>query len=99
MFLRMPQLLTPDRFTLLIERGSPVITLEGVSVSAGDGWSFLNRATVLVVDGPGDEGFLLPRMVNEGGDLAPEGWDAAVAGAGSVTIVGSGARFAAKVIE
>jgi hypothetical protein len=99
MFLRMPQLLTPDRFTLLIERGAPVITLHGVSVSAGDGWSFLNRATLLVVDGPGDEGFLLPRMITEGDDLAPEGWDTAVAGTGSVTIVGPGARFTVKVIE
>ncbi len=79
--------------------GAPTITLQGVTVSTTEGWSILNRATLLVVDGPGEEGFLLPRMTSPNGDLAPEGWDAAVASAGSVRVLLSGARFGATVID
>lgn len=95
----MPEFLTPEQFTMSIADGAPTITLQGVTVSTTDGWSILNRATLLVVDGPGAEGFLLPRQTGPDGDLAPEGWDAAVASAQSVRVLVSGARFAATVIE
>jgi hypothetical protein len=94
----MPQFLAPEQFTLSIANGAPTITLRGVTVSNTDGWSFLNRTTLLVVDGPGEEGFLLPRLTSSDGDLAPQGWDAAVASAGSVGILVSGARVLATVI-
>lgn len=94
----MPQFLAPEQFTLSIANGAPTITLCGVTVSNTDGWSFLNRLTLLVVDGPGEEGFLLPRLTSSDGDLAPPGWDAAVASAGSVGIHVSGARVLATVI-
>jgi hypothetical protein len=95
----MPQLLTPEQFTMSIADGTPTITLQGVAISTTDGWSILNRATLLVVDGPGEEGFLLPRRTSPDGDLAPEGWDAAVASARSVQVLVSGARVAATVID
>jgi hypothetical protein len=77
----------------------PPSPLRGVTVSTTDGWSILNRATLLVVDGPGEEGFLLPRKMGPDGDLAPEGWEAAVASAGSVQVLVSGARVAATIID
>ncbi|MDF2093591.1 hypothetical protein P0Y31_14655 [Knoellia sp. 3-2P3] len=95
----MPQLLTPEQFTMTIADGTPTITLQGVTLSTTDGWSILNRETLLVVDGPGEEGFLLPRRTSPDGDLAPEGWDAAVASARSVRVLASGARVAATVID
>jgi hypothetical protein len=95
----MPQLLTPQQFTMSIADGTPTITVQGVTVSSTEGWSVLNRATLLVVDGPGDEGFLLPRRTSPDGELAPEGWDAAVASAHSVHVLVSGTRLAATVIE
>lgn len=82
-----------------IADGAPTITLHGVTISTTDGWSFLNRATLLVVDGPGDEGFLVPRQTGPDGDLAPEGWDAAVASARSVRVLVAGTRVAATVLE
>jgi hypothetical protein len=94
----MPQSLAPEQFTLSIADGAPTITLRGVTVSNADGWSFLNRVTLLVVDGPGEEGFLLPRLTSPDGDLAPEGWDAAVASTGSVEVRVPGARVLATVI-
>jgi hypothetical protein len=42
--------------------------------------------TMCVVDGPGDAGFLLPRM-SPTGDLAPAGWDEAVERSGGCTVV------------
>lgn len=94
----MPQFLAPEQFTLSIADGAPTITLRGVTVSNTEGWSFLNRVTLLVVDGPGEEGFLLPRLTSPDSDLAPEGWDAAVATTGSVGVLVSGARVLATVI-
>ena len=82
-----------------IADGSPTITLQGVTISTTDGWSILNRATLIVVDGPGEEGFLLPRRTSPDRDLAPEGWDAAVASARAVQVVASGTRVAATVID
>ena len=69
----MPQLLTPEQFTMSIADGAPTITLQGVTVSTTDGWSILNRATLLVVEGPGEEGFLLPRKTGKGSRLCGNG--------------------------
>ena len=95
----MPESLKPEQFTLSMEDGAPLITLHGVTVSNVDGWSVLNRTTLLVVDGPEDEGFLLPRMTSPDVDLAPKGWDAAVSSAKLVGVLVSGTRIAATVIE
>ena len=94
----MPESLKPEQFTLSTEDGAPVITLHGVTVSNLDGWSILSRRTMVVVDGPEDEGFLLPRMPDPDVDLAPEGWDAAVSSAKSVGVLVSGTQIAATVI-
>ena len=73
----LPQFLKSSEFKLSLTKGAPTITLHGVSLSRTDGWSLLNRATLLVVDGPDDEGFLLPRMTSPDSDMSPEGWDEA----------------------
>ena len=67
-----PEFLTPDRFDLELVDGDPTVTLHDAHVSSSEGWSFLNRLTVLVIDGPGEEGFLLPRHVDTAGDQAPQ---------------------------
>jgi len=95
----MARSLTAEQFTLSIADGTPTITLHGVTVSTADGWSVLNRATLVVVDGPGDEGFLLPRRSSPERELAPEGWDAAVASARAVEVLADGARVTAAVID
>lgn len=95
----MAQLLEPDRFSLSVVDGAPQITLDGVTISATEGWSLLNRATLIVVDGPGDQGFLLPRHTGPDGDHAPEGWDSAVAVTRSVEVHVSGLLVSATVIE
>ena len=95
----MPESLNPDQFTLSMAGGKPSITLHGVTVANGNGWSILNRATLLVVDGPEDEGFLLPRMKSPDLDLAPKGWDSAVSSAESVDVLISGTRIVATVIK
>lgn len=97
--LQMPDFLKPDQFTLSIEDGVPTIALHGATVSNTSGWSFLNRATLLVIDGPGEEGFLMPRMDRPDTDLAPEHWDEAVASTGSVRLLASGVPITAQVIE
>jgi hypothetical protein len=88
----MPNMLSPDAARFEIRDGVPVLALAvdvPADAAAGE-WSLMNRVTLVVVDGPGDEGFLLPRMT-AGGDTAPEGWDAAVDRAGgSQVILGTG---------
>jgi hypothetical protein len=72
----MPMFLQPEAVALQLRDGLPVITLAvdmPTDVAAGN-WSVLNRLTVVVVDGPGQAGFLFPRL-GPGGDLAPPGWD------------------------
>ncbi len=73
-----------------LAEGVPTVELRDVEASGTQGWSFLNRATMLVVDGPGDEGFLVRRLERDGADLAPPGWDDAVASHGSVAVIASG---------
>ena len=84
----MPDLLPPEAARFEIRDGAPVLAL-AVEVPADDAageWSLLNRLTLVVVDGPGDAGFLLPRMA-AGGDAAPEGWDEAVDRAGGSHVI------------
>ena len=54
---------------------------------------------MIVVDGPEDEGFLLPRMTGPDVDLVPENWDVAVSSATSVGVLVSGTQIAATVID
>ena len=81
-------MLPPEAARFEIRDGAPVLAL-GVdvpdSLDAAD-WGVMNRLTLIVVDGPGDAGFLLPRMT-PGGDAAPDGWDDAVDSAGGVQVV------------
>ena len=93
-----PEFLTSDRFVLELVDGHPTVTLRDAHVSSSEGWSFLNRLTVLVIDGPGEEGFLLPRHVDTGGDPAPAGWDSAIERTGVVAVHASGTQFAARVL-
>ena len=66
----------PEQCSFSLEDGDAVITLTEVTVSATEGWSPLNRATFVVVDGPGDEGFLVRRASPDGSDSAPDRWTA-----------------------
>lgn len=95
----MPHFLQSEQFKLSIHDGTPTITLHDVAVSSVEGWSFLNRTTLLVVDGPGEDGFLLRRIAGSGEDLAPDRWDDVVASAGAVRVLASGADIVAPVIE
>jgi hypothetical protein len=72
----------PEQCSFSVDDGDAVIRLAGVTVSATQGWSLLNRATLVVVDGPGDEGFLVRRASPDGSDSAPDGWDSSVAAGG-----------------
>lgn len=54
--LEMPLFLKSDQFTISIDDGTPSIALHDATVSSTEGWSFLNRATLLVADGPGEDG-------------------------------------------
>jgi hypothetical protein len=83
-----PDFLPAEAARLELHNGMPMITLRvhvPTDIAAGQ-WSLLNRATLLVVDGPGDAGFLLPR-IGPTGDLAPVGWDPAVEHAAGAHVV------------
>jgi hypothetical protein len=88
----MPTALPPEAIRFEVRDGVPVLTLavDPPTDLTPDGWSVLNRLTLFLVDGPGDAGFLLPRLSPEG-DLAPTGWDEAVQrAAGSHVVFGTG---------
>lgn len=110
----MASFIPPEQVVFTVDGGVPVIRLSGVSVdgagvdgagsdgAGSDGagsWGLLNRLTLVVVDGPGDHGFLLARMGADG-DAAPAGWDEAVAANGGawVEVPGAG-RFQAQLID
>jgi len=82
-----------------VRDGLPVLTL-AVDVPVelvGGPWGLMNRLTLVVVDGPGDAGFLLPRLTPSG-DVAPPGWDEAVDKAGGSHVpFASGTVFARTV--
>jgi hypothetical protein len=91
----------PEQCSFSLEDGDAVIALTGVTVSATEGWSLLNRATLVVVDGPGDEGFLVRRASGDGTDHAPAGWDSSVnAGHGAwLELPGEASRVRAHLID
>ncbi len=70
----MPNLVTPEAARFALIDGAPVLTLLVAPPAEAGEWSLFNRATMLVVDGPGDEGFVLPRLAAD----VPAGWDEAV---------------------
>jgi hypothetical protein len=74
----MASFVPPESSTFRIEEGGAFAELAGATVASPVGWSLLSRATMVVLDGPGDEGFLLRRCDRLGGDRAPPDWDAAV---------------------
>jgi hypothetical protein len=91
----------PDQCSFSLEDGDAVITLTGVAVSATEGWALLNRATLVVVDGPGDEGFLVRRASPDGSDQAPAGWDSSVSAGGGawLELPGEATRVRAHLID
>ena len=93
----MPSYVDPQCVVFTLVEGVPTLTLTGVEVTRTEGWSLLNRATLVVVDGPDDEGFLVRRLGADGADLAPHGWDDAVAARGSVDVAASAVRLVAVV--
>ena len=91
----------PEQCSFSVEDGDAVITLTGVTVSAKEGWSLLNRPTLVVVDGPGDEGFLVRRASPDGSDSAPAGWDSSVSAGGGawLELPHVSSRVRARLIE
>jgi hypothetical protein len=85
-------MLPPEAARFELREGTPVLTLSvdpPAELTAGD-WGVMSRLTMVVVDGPGDAGFLLPRLT-PGGDAAPDGWDEAIDRVGgSHVLFGSG---------
>lgn len=75
----MPESLTPQAARFELHDGVPVMTLavEPPAVVTDGEWTVLSRMTMVIVDGPGEAGFLVPRLGPEG-DVAPAGWDDAV---------------------
>lgn len=75
----MPEFLPPENAGFEVRDGVPVVVLAvdpPERVVEGE-WSVFSRMTMLVIDGPGDAGFLLPRL-GPHGDIAPAGWDEAM---------------------
>jgi hypothetical protein len=91
----------PEQCSFSVDDGDAVITLTGVTVSVQEGWSLMNRATLVVVDGPGDEGFLVRRAAPDGSDMAPAGWDSSVSAGGGawVELPGESSRLRARLID
>jgi len=83
----MPSFVPAESFTFSLEADRALASLVGVSVANPRGWSVLPRATLVVFDGPEDEGFLLPRVDERGHDRAPPGWDEAVERHGGAWLV------------
>jgi hypothetical protein len=74
--------------------------LKGVVVQDTEGWSLLNRLTLVVLDGPGDEGFLVRRADPTDGDRAPANWDALVSSHdGAWMLLDSGDSIFARRID
>ena len=83
----MPEVLTPDLVEFQLHDGASrlQVTVPAPTPAGAEGWRFLNRATVCVLDGPEQAGYLMPRLAPDG-DAAPIGWDEAVATTGGVTV-------------
>ncbi|MDT5027910.1 MAG: hypothetical protein QOE61_4336 [Micromonosporaceae bacterium] len=83
-----PSFLAPDAVDFSWQDQLPLLRLavdQPEPAIGATGWSVLIRATMCVVDGPGDAGFLVARL-GPGGDLAPEAWGDAVDRAGGCLV-------------
>lgn len=74
----MPSFVHPDSATFAVEDGKAVVRTSGVRVEAASPWSLLSQPTLLVIDGPEDEGFLFARVAPDGTTHTPAEWDDAV---------------------
>lgn len=84
----MPEFLPADSVSFVIEGEMPLLRLAvaGPGSSTSDGWSVHSMMSMCVVDGPGDQGYLIARFGPQGADIAPDGWDAAVQRAGGAVV-------------
>ncbi|GIH18046.1 hypothetical protein [Rugosimonospora africana] len=87
----MPSFLPPDDVRFELSDGKPVLRVAAPAPdpATADRWSLFVRATMCVLDGPGEDGYLLARL-GAGGDAAPTGWDDAVHRAGGCLVVFGG---------
>jgi hypothetical protein len=83
----------------LVEAGKALVRVEGFSVAEAVGWSLLPQATLVVIDGPNDEGFLLARIDGHGIDRAPPDWDTAVADHGGAWLLADGQSIFAPLVD
>lgn len=83
----MPEMIPPEAGTLSVERGVPVVCIAGARARDVEGWGLLHRRTLMVIEGPGDEGFLIPRATptDTSAPLDDE-WDTAVSTALAVLV-------------
>lgn len=83
----MPEFLAPDAVEFQLHDGAPLLrlALPAPAPDAADQWRFLNRATLCVLDGPQQAGYLMSRFIVDG-DAAPTGWDEAVANTRGVIV-------------
>jgi hypothetical protein len=58
----MPSLVPLESSTFSVEGGKALVQWEGFRDTDASGWSLLRPVTLVVVDGPGDQGFLLARL-------------------------------------
>jgi hypothetical protein len=89
-----PSFLEPDAVDFSWQDRLPLLRLtaeQPESAVGAPGWSVTIRATMCIVDGPGDVGFLLARL-GPGGDLAPEGWNDAVGREGGCLVAFGGGQ-------
>ena len=91
----------PEQCSFSVDDGDAVISLTGVTVSTEEGWSLMNRRTLLLVDGPGDEGFLVRRASPDGSDTAPAGWDSSVSAGGGawLELLDMSSRIRVRLID
>ena len=75
-----------ERVAFSLHADGPLVTLRDTTCSVDAEWRVLNRLMLVVIDGPGDEGFLLQRRPRNDTDLAPAGWDEAVDRFGGVLV-------------
>ncbi|MFG2052869.1 hypothetical protein ACGFI9_02460 [Micromonospora sp. NPDC048930] len=97
----MPAMLPPEFVRFELHGADPVLRL-AVDPPADlrpEQWSLISRLTLCVVDGPGEAGYLTPRLGPQG-DVAPAGWDEAVDRAGGSQVVfGAGADAPAVFVR
>lgn len=87
----MPSFLPPDDVRFELTNGKPVlrVAVPAPDPAAPGRWSLFVRTAMCVLDGPGEDGYLIARF-GTGGDVAPIGWDDAVRRAGGCLVVFGG---------